>query len=199
MPAAARIPVLPQGVCTVQFPQRCICCGAPKDTESTILINRLVMRKNRQHTVTIKLQAPHCERCARSTKSVFLAGLIPFLLGFISVGGVVFIAVTLIANAAGMDDYNQYTPGWYSGILGAAAGLISGLVSGFLFELAARILLLPVFGEGLLRAPLLAMQFLNDSDYVAGLTVKPDAKMEFLTFIFHNEEIAREFGALNLH
>jgi hypothetical protein len=69
--------------------------------------------------------------------------------------------------------------------------------SGFLFELAARLVLLPIFGRALWQAPLLAAQILNDSDYVTGLTAKPDRDASHLLLTFTNNQIAGEFEALN--
>jgi len=81
-------------------------------------------------------------------------------------------------------------------VLGAAAGLFGGIAGGFIFELVARLLLLPIMGRALLRAPLLVPTLFTDSDYVAGLTARPNADYT-LTLTFANAEIAREFEAAN--
>jgi hypothetical protein len=95
-----------------------------------------------------------------------------------------------------LDEYGQ-PHNANSLVLGAAAGLVAGLVGGFLFELVTRVLLIPVFGRAITQAPLLAAQFLNDSDYVAGLTAKPDRDAKHLQLVFSNDAIAGEFQALN--
>ncbi len=82
-------------------------------------------------------------------------------------------------------------------VLGAAAGLFVGLLGGFLFEVIARVLLLPIMGRALLDAPLLAIQFLKDSDYVAGMSGKLSADGTQVCLTFNNSEIAREFRELN--
>jgi hypothetical protein len=178
------------------FPDRCVYCGAARQAESTLLINRLVMRGKRQEQISLKYPVPHCEKCARSTKAVFLAGLIPFLLGMLLVGGIAFIVVSLEASASGLDEYGRPVNA-NSLVVGAAAGLAAGLVGGFLFELAARLCLLPFFGRALFQAPLLVLQFFNDADYVAGLTGKLDREGSNLLLTFSNDEIAEEFKALN--
>jgi hypothetical protein len=61
----------------------------------------------------------------------------------------------------------------------------------------ARLLLLPIMGRALLRAPLLVPSFFTDSDYIAGLTARPNADFT-LTLTFANDEIAREFEAVNV-
>jgi len=159
-------------------------------------LDRLVMRGKRQEAVKLKYQVPHCNRCARSTKTVFLAGCIPFVLGLLLVGVAVFLAVAYGASMLGLDDAGKPNNS-NSLVLGAAAGLFAGLVGGFLFEVMARIILLPVMGRGLLAAPLLALQFLNDADYVAGLKGKLESDGSRVHLTFSNDEIAREFSSLN--
>ncbi len=178
------------------FPSRCICCGATSDAESTLALTRMVTRGQRQEPVTLKYQVPHCRRCARSTKSVFLAGCIPFVLGLLVLGLAVFLLVAFGASRLGLDDYGK-PHNANSLVLGAAAGLFAGLAGGFLFEVIARVILLPVMGRGLLAAPFLALQLLTDSDYVAGLKgrLESDASCVHLTFL--NDDIAAEFRSLN--
>lgn len=184
------------GTYAVQMPKRCVSCGAPQVTESTLGLSRLIMRKNRQVPLELKLGIPHCEACARATKSMFLIGLIPALLGFLVVGGAVFAGVVYGAWIIGLDDYArpQDTP---SLVLGAFIGLLAGLVGGLLSELVARLVLLPFLGRAMLRSPLLVMQMLSDSDYVAGLQGSLSQNGESLRLTFENSAIAQEFAELN--
>ena len=178
------------------FPDRCVGCGGKKEAESQVQIERLIPRGKTQKQITLKYLIPHCSVCARSTKAVFLAGCIPFVVGFLIFGVAAFLVVGLGAMQRGLDDYGQ--PGNSNSlVLGAAAGLFAGLVGGFLSELVSRVLLIPFFGSSLIKAPLLATQFLKDSDYVAGLSIGLDRTASTVTLEFANEEIAREFAALN--
>jgi hypothetical protein len=137
------------------FPNRCVNCGAAREAESRLTLKRLVMRGQRQVEVSWQADIPHCLRCARATKSVFLAGCIPFVLGFILVGLVAFGAAVYGASAIGLDEMGDGdSPN--SLVLGAAAGLFGGLIGAVVFELAARIVLIPLLGLAVLRAPLLA-------------------------------------------
>lgn len=190
------IPIPAQGARPLAFPDRCACCGRPKAAESTLLLKRLVMRGRKQQQLTVRHQIPHCHDCARSTKAVFLAGCIPFVLGVIVVGGLAFAVTALKASALGLDTVGRPVNA-NSLVVGAAAGLLAGVVGGFLFEVLARVILLPVFGRALLRAPLLAAQLISDADYVAGVTARltPDASR--LRLIFANDDIAAEFKILN--
>ena len=180
------------------FPARCVSCGGVKEAESALALARLVARGRRQEEVSVRLLVPHCERCARATKSVFLAGCIPFMLGFLLVGAAGFLLAVYGSWVFGLDELQSpgqaQTP---SLVIGAGAGLFGGLAGGFVFELLARVLLIPFYGAALLRAPMLARQFITDEDYVAGLSGRLDPDATRLTLKFSNEEVAAEFARLN--
>jgi hypothetical protein len=179
------------------FPDRCVSCGGPKEAESTLVASRLVARGGRQKEVALRLQVPHCRRCARATKSVFLAGCIPLVLGFVLVGAACFLLAVYGSWVLGLDEGQQAQRQPPSLVLGAAAGMFGGLVGGFAFELLARLLLIPFYGGSLLRAPMLVKQFLTDEDYVAGLKGRLNRDATRLTLEFSNEELAGEFARLN--
>jgi hypothetical protein len=196
MPQTFRIPLLAANQRLLSFPDCCACCGARKHAESKLALNRLVMRGQRQVPISVNYPIPHCQSCAQSTKAVFLAGCIPFALGFLLIGGAAFVWVALGASYFGLDNYGQPTNA-NSLVVGAAAGLFAGLVGGFLFEVGARVLLLPIFGKALLQAPLLATQLIQDSDYVAGVRGTLDKTATHLHLTFLNDTIAQEFQTLN--
>jgi hypothetical protein len=180
----------------VIFPARCVSCGEAAQTSSVLAINRVSRKGKKPVPIAEKFLVPHCKRCARSTKAVFLTGLIPFGLGLLSVGGLTLALVTIAAMKGGLDNYGLPNNA-NSLVLGAFIGLIAGLIGGFVFELAARVVLLPFFGMALLRAPLLSAQLLSDSDYVAGLRAKLNAQATVLLLTFSNDRIASEFETLN--
>lgn len=173
----------------VAFDPSCVCCGAPREAESALTMTR-------GNSEPIKLMVPHCQRCASGTKAVFLAGCLPFVGGGLLIGGVVFGIVTLAASAYGLDEMGNPNS-FNSAILGAAAGLFAGFVGGFVFELLARVFLLPIYGRALWEAPLLAAQFLTDSDHVAGLTIRPLKPGQGYQLTFSNDAAAAAFKRLN--
>ena len=200
MPISYTVPIPNGHAPELTFPPRCVACAARAETTSRLLIVKSMpmskgRRRGRQQTVRLQFDVPHCAACARSTKTVFLAGLIPFGFGFLIAGGIAFVVVGLSAARAGLDDVGR-PENINSLVLGAAAGLIGGIAGGFVFELAARLLLLPVMGKALLRAPLLVPSFFTDSDYIAGLAARPNIDFT-LTLTFANADIAREFSAAN--
>lgn len=173
----------------VVFPERCVCCSAPREEETFLTLTR-------GQDEPLRIPVPHCRRCARATRSVFLAGCVPFVGGGLLIGGGVFGIVTLAASAYGLDEMGNPNS-FNSAILGSGAGLFAGFVGGFVSELLARVALLPFFGRALWQAPLLAAQFLNDSDHVAGLTMRPLPQGRGYQLTFSNEAIAQEFKRLN--
>jgi hypothetical protein len=197
MPISYTVPISGGHAPELKFPARCVSCAKAAETTSRLAIAKNMARpKGRgQQTVRIQFDVPHCAVCARVTKAVFLAGLIPFSLGFLLVGGAAFVTVGMWAALLGLDDVGQPSNA-NSLVLGAAAGLIGGIAAGFLFELLARLLLLPIMGLALLRAPLLVPTFFTDNDHISGLTARPNPDFT-LTLTFDNPEIAHEFEAAN--
>jgi hypothetical protein len=184
-------PVAPRDPRPPAFPPTCVGCGAPPVTESRMVLQKLVARGQKQDQVSLTLAVPHCARCARTTKNVFTAGCVPFVAGGLLAGLAAFALVFFVAAQAGVDELGDGRT-WNSLILAGAAGLFAGLVAAFVSEVAARVVL-----PALLRAPLLAMQFLSDSDYVAGLTAKLSNDGTRLELRFAREEAARAFAAAN--
>jgi hypothetical protein len=110
---------------------------------------------------------------ARSTKAVFLAQLLPFALGFLVAGGAALVAAWYGATVFGLDEVGQPNPRTpNSWVLAGAAGQFGGIKSGFVVELVAPVVLMPVFGRALLAAPLLVPSLFTDADDVAGLQGK---------------------------
>jgi hypothetical protein len=186
------LPLAASGPGQIRFPDRCIACGAPAEAESPLTISRLVMRRRRQVPLDLRYTVPHCARCHRATRAIFLASMIPFLAGFLLIGGAAFLLTTFSAGALDR-------PGVDNGsiIAGAAAGLALGVAGGALFEQLARLLLLPLYGAALRRAPPLISQLLRDTDYVAGIELGFDARNQVVRFMIEHDDLAQEFGTLN--
>jgi hypothetical protein len=149
-----------------------------------------------QEPVQFACHVPHCARCARATRVAFLAQLLPFLAGFLGVGLTAFVAAWVAASRAGLDEVG-HPDHTRSLAVAAAAGLAGGLLGGLVAEVAARILLVPVFGRALRQAPLLIGTFVSDADHVAGLTALPSRDATEVTLTFGNDDIGREFAAAN--
>lgn len=182
------------------FPDACVACGAPAVTTSTLAIERLVTTpRGGQQRRAIRWPVPHCAECARLTKATFLAGLVPFALGFLVVGAASFVAAAWGTIVTGLDAAADLSPPRTpaSLVLGALAGLLGGVAGGFVAELVGRVVLLPWFGRALLQTPLLVPSLFTDADHVAGLTVTPDAEMRTLALRFANDAAAEQFAQRN--
>jgi hypothetical protein len=182
------------------FPSDCVSCGAPATAKSRLAVARLVAsRGGGQQTRSVRWEVPHCESCAKATKAVFLAQLVPFAIGFLLAGSVAFVAAAWKSIEWGIDSMADLSPPRTPAalVLGAAAGLLVGLLGGLALEVLARVILLPVFGRALWRAPLLAPLLLTDGDYVAGLRGRCNADVSEMTLVFARGEAAASFTAAN--
>jgi hypothetical protein len=196
MALQVRLPLTPGQAPAPVWPRRCVSCGAAPEAESGMALNRLVPQGGEQQTVTAPLRVPHCARCARLARSIFMAGCVPFLGGGLLFAVAGFALGFWLSLTLGLDAYDDGET-WPSLVAGGGAALVLGLVGAWLSELAARVLLLPFFGAALLRAPTWASQLLRESDYVPGLAARlaPDARS--IELKFENDAIGREFARLN--
>lgn len=180
------------------FDGRCVGCGAPAATTSTLAIQKLVPNaRGTQEAHGVKWPVPHCAACAALTTSTFLAAFVPFAIGFLVAGGLAFAVVGLKVLAIGLDDGTPSPRTPASLVLGALAGLVAGLAGGFVLELAARIVLTPWFGRALWRLPLLVPSFFTDGDAVVGLAGTPNADVTVITLRFDRDDAAEAFLAAN--
>ena len=83
-------------------------------------------------------------------------------------------------------------------VLGAGAGLVAGIVGGTLVEFVLKMLFAPAYGKLLAKRPLTILAVFNDSEDLIGLSTGFVDDRKTLKLIFENDEIAREFTALNL-
>ncbi len=181
------------------FPDRCVGCGGPHQTASALAVSGAAPAAGgTRRRVARRFQVPHCDRCARSTKVVFLAQFLPFALGFLIAGGIGLAGGLYGSHVLGVDvAQTRLGDGPFSLVLAGAAGLLAGIAGGFVFELAGRLVLLPYYGAALWRAPLLVPSLFTDADYVAGLTARPNADVSEVAFVFQREDVAQEFARLN--
>lgn len=182
------------------LPDACVACAAPATTTSTLALERLVATpRGGQVRRALRWAVPHCETCARLTKSTFLAGFVPFAIGFVVVGAASFMAAAWGTIVTGLDDASTQaaprTPA--SLVLGGLAGLVGGVAGGFVAELIGRLVLLPFLGRALLQTPLLVPSLFTDADHVAGLTATPDTALETVVLRFTNGAVAGQFAQLN--
>ena len=82
-------------------------------------------------------------------------------------------------------------------VLGAFVGMIAGILAGTLVEFVVKMTFAPVYGKLLLKRPLTVVSILSDSEDVIGLSTRFTNETKTLKLMFENDDIAREFIALN--
>ena len=82
-------------------------------------------------------------------------------------------------------------------MLGAFVGMIAGILIGTLVEFGLKMILAPVYGRLLLKRPLTVISVFTDSDDLIGLSIRFANQKKTLKLMFENDELAREFIALN--
>jgi hypothetical protein len=165
-------------------------CGKPKARTWSLKLN--TGAQVRGGMVQLELDVPLCAECVAKENRIGNVTWIPFfIVGFLACA-VTFVPVWLLSPEGS-------TPQTYAlpYVLGAAAGLIVGIIIGTLVEFGLKLLLAPVYGKLLWKRPLTVLSVLNDSENLIGLSARFGEKRKILKITFENDEIAREFIALN--
>ncbi len=130
-----------------------------------------------------------CNACAEKERSVTKVTLVPFLVVGSMIGIVVFVIVTLI-SPEGTTTQTLSLPF----VLGGAAGLIAGVISGTAGEFVVKLLFTPFYGKLLIKRPLTVFGVFTDSEDIVGISFRFGEHKKSLKLIFENEDIAREFS-----
>lgn len=172
------------------FPDRCVNCGKPKARTWPLKLN--TGSQKRGQMVQLELDVPLCADCIARENRIGNVTWIPFFLVGLLVCAVVFVPVWLISPEGP-------TPQTYElpYVLGAAAGLVAGIIIGTLVEFGLKLLLAPVYGKLLLQRPLTILSVLNDSENLIGISTRFAENRKILKLTFENDGIAREFIAMN--
>ena len=75
--------------------------------------------------------------------------------------------------------------------------MIAGILIGTLVEFVLKMLCAPAYGKLLVKRPLTVFSVFNDSEDLIGLSTRFANDRKTLKMIFENDELAREFIALN--
>jgi hypothetical protein len=174
----------------LKFPARCVCCGKPQETTMKLALNMGVQK--RSSTVLMDVVIPMCNDCAKRERNVTKVTLVPFLVAG-SIIGIVFFVIGTLISPEGTTSQTISMPF----ILGGAAGLITGIISGTVVEFVVKLLFTPFYGKLLAKRPLTVFGVFNDSEDVVGLSIRFGEQKESLKLIFEDEDVAREFIKLN--
>ncbi|MFT3895581.1 MAG: hypothetical protein QM730_28500 [Anaerolineales bacterium] len=142
--------------------------------------------------IQLELDVPMCAECVSKENKIGNVTWIPFFVVGLLTCAVVFVPVWLLSPEG-------TTPQTYAFpyVLGAFAGMVGGIFVGSLVEFGLKLLLAPAYGQLLLKRPLTVVSVLNNSESLIGFSVKFADQKKVLKLTFENEEIGREFSALN--
>lgn len=173
------------------FPDRCVNCGKPKARTLPVKLNTGAQRQSGQ-MIRLALDVPMCDQCAAKENKIGNITWMPFFIVGLLACVIVYIPVWLISPEG-------TTPQTYAFpyVLGAFVGMIAGILVGTLVESVLKMLLAPAYGKLLLKRPLTILSILNDSEDLIGLSTRFTNGRKTLKMTFENEDVAREFIALN--
>jgi hypothetical protein len=172
------------------FPDRCVNCGKPKTRTWSVKLSTGAQKRGQM--IELEMDVPLCAECAAKENKIANVTWLPFAIAGLLAGVVVFVPVMLL-SPEGTTAQTMNMP--Y--ILGAAAGLFTGMIVGTLVELGLKMAFAPIYGKLLLKRPLTVFSVFNDAEDLIGLSIRfADGKTK-LKLSFENDEIAREFIALN--
>ncbi|HET9915090.1 MAG TPA: hypothetical protein VFQ13_24580, partial [Anaerolineales bacterium] len=172
------------------FPDRCVNCGKPKARTWSVKLSTGAQKRGQM--VQMEMDVPLCAECTTKENKIANVTWLPFFITGLLAFVIVFIPVMLI-SPEGTTAQTINMP--Y--ILGAAAGLFAGVIVGTLVEFGLKMLFAPAYGRLLLKRPLTVFSVFNDSEDLIGLSTRFADGRKRLKLSFENDEIAREFLALN--
>jgi hypothetical protein len=172
------------------FPDRCVNCGKPKARTWAVKLNTGAQKRGQM--IQVELDVPLCTDCVAKENRIGNVTWIPFFLVGLLACVIVFVPVWLLSPVGP-------TPQTYElpYVLGAAAGLLAGIIIGTLVEFGLKLLLAPVYGKLLLQRPLTIFSVLSDSENLIGISTRFAENKKILKLTFENDEIGQEFVAMN--
>jgi hypothetical protein len=172
------------------FPDRCVNCGKLQAKSFPVKLSTGAQKRGQM--VQLEMDVPLCAECWAKENKIANVTWLPFAIAGLLACVVVFVPVMLL-SPEGTTAQTMNMP--Y--VLGAAVGLFAGVIVGTLVELALKALFAPVYGKLLFKRPLTVFSVFTDSTDLIGFSTRFADGRKSLKLIFENDEIAREFMALN--
>jgi hypothetical protein len=172
------------------FPDRCVNCGKPKSKVWPVRLNTGAQKRGQM--VQLSFEVPMCSQCSAKENKIGNITWIPFIVVGLLACIIVFVPVWLLAPEG--PTLQTYELPY---VLGAFVGMTAGIAFGSLVEFALKILFAPVYGRLLADRPLTVFSVFSDAEDLIGLSTRFTEGKKILRLKFENDEIAREFVALN--
>jgi len=174
----------------LKFSDRCVNCGKPKARSLPVTLSTGAQQPGQ--LVQLEMDVPLCADCAAKENKIGNVTWIPFSIAGLLACVIVFIPVWLITPEGPTPQTFEFPY-----VLGAFVGMIAGILVGSLVEFLMKMLFAPAYGKLLSKRPLTVFSIFNDSEDVVGLSIRFAEGRKTLKLSFENDEIAREFVALN--
>lgn len=175
----------------LKFPERCVNCGKPKETSMSLRLNMGAQKRGQM--VTLDLSVPLCGVCEKKEQKIGNVTWIPFFVSGILICVIVFIPTWLLTpQGPTLQTLN------FDLVVGSFAGLVAGLIGGTLVEFGLKFAFASIYGRLLWSRPLTVVSVFTDAENLIGFSTKFTEGRKSILFMFENDEIAREFTALNL-
>jgi hypothetical protein len=172
------------------FPDYCVHCGKPKVKSWLIKLNTGAQKRGQ--LVQLGMDVPLCADCVAKENKIGNVTWIPFFITGLLACVIVFIPVWLLTPEGPTLQTLEFPY-----VLGAFVGMIAGILVGTLVEFGLKILFAPTYGSLILKRPLTVFSVFNDSEDIIGLSIRFANQKKLLKLSFENDDIAREFIALN--
>lgn len=174
----------------LSFPDRCVNCGKPKTRTWSLKLSTGGQKRGQQ--VQLELDVPLCAECSAKENRISNVTWLPFFIVGVLVCALVFVPVWLFSPLPTTPETYAYPY-----VLGAFVGMIAGMIVGTLVEFGLKLLLAPAYGKLLLKRPLTILSVFNDAENLIGFSTRFADSRKILKLTFENDEIAREFIAMN--
>lgn len=149
--------------------------------------------QKRGQMVTLDLSVPLCGVCEKKEQKIGNVTWIPFFVSGILICVIVFIPTWLLTpQGPTLQTLN------FDLVVGSFAGLVAGLIGGTLVEFGLKFAFASIYGRLLWSRPLTVVSVFTDAENLIGFSTKFTEGRKSILFMFENDEIAREFTALNL-
>ena len=174
----------------LKFPDRCVNCGKAKARIWPVKLSTGAQKSGQM--IQLEFDVPMCAECTAKENKIGNVTWIPFFLIGLLTCIAVFVPVWIFAPE-GTSSQTYAFP--Y--VLGAFVGMVAGIFAGSLVEFGLKLLLSPAYGQLLLKRPLTIFSIISDSQDLIGFSAKFAEQRKILKLTFENDEIGREFFALN--
>ncbi len=148
--------------------------------------------QKRGQMIQLAFDVPLCAECAARENRIGNVTWIPFFVVGLVVCAAVFVPVWLVTPEGPTLQTREFPY-----VFGAFVGIIAGVIVGSLVEFGLKLLLTPMYGELLRNRPLTVFSVFTDSEDLIGLSTRFTNGRKNLKMTFENDDIAREFIALN--